>query len=475
MSKTIGTATATGAHPYMANSTREAKERMLEATGFATIDDLFVQIPADHRLSGQLDLPAGARSEAAVRRRLLAALAKNETCEENLSFIGGGCWQHYVPAVCDEIVSRTEFVTSHLGTPSSDYGRFHVWFEFASQLGELLELDFVGLPVYSYGCAAGHAIRMAARLTGRNQVLLPASIDPERLAVIRNYCEPPEMASHIEIVLVDFDRETGALDLDDLEAKLSMRTAAVYFENPSYLGTIEAAGASIAAAARAAGAETIVGVDPISLGVLAPPARYGADIVVGTLQTLGVHMNCGGGVGGFIAGRDEDRYAREYPTIAITTTETTEPGELAFAPTLVQQTSAMTREGAKDWYGNNSVRLWTVANAVYMALLGPQGFAEIGESIVRRGSYAAQRLGAIAGVEIRPAGAFFKDFVVDFGGTGKPVTEINAALREWGIFGGRDLSSTFPDLGQSALYAVTEIHSVEDIDRLAEALAEVTR
>ncbi|MBN9621495.1 MAG: aminomethyl-transferring glycine dehydrogenase, partial [Actinobacteria bacterium] len=160
----------------MANSTREAKERMLEATGFATIDDLFVQIPADHRLSGQLDLPAGARSEAAVRRRLLAALAKNETCEENLSFIGGGCWQHYVPAVCDEIVSRTEFVTSHLGTPSSDYGRFHVWFEFASQLGELLELDFVGLPVYSYGCAAGHAIRMAARLTGRNQVLLPASI-----------------------------------------------------------------------------------------------------------------------------------------------------------------------------------------------------------------------------------------------------------------------------------------------------------
>jgi glycine dehydrogenase subunit 1 len=465
----------TGAHPYMANSTPEAKERMLEAAGYASVEDLFAQIPADHRLSGRLDLPAGARSEAVVRRRLLGALAKNETCEENLSFIGGGCWQHYVPAVVDEIVSRTEFVTSHLGTPSSDYGRFQVWFEFASQLGELLELDFVGLPVYSYGCAAGHAIRLAARLTGRNQVLLPASIDPERLAVIRNYCEPPEMEGHIEIVLVDFDRATGELDLRDLEGKLSERTAAVYFENPSYLGTIETAGMSIAARARAVGAETIVGVDPISLGVLAPPGRYGADIVVGTLQTLGVHMNCGGGVGGFMASRDEERYAREYPTIAITACDTTEPGELAFAPTLVEQTSAMTREGAKDWYGNNSVRLWTVANAVYMALLGPQGFAEIGESIVRRSRYAAKRIGEIPGVEIRSGGAFFKEFVVDFEGTGKTVAEVNAGLRGRAIFGGRDLSSSFPDLGQSALYAVTEVHAVEDIDRLVDALAEVTR
>jgi glycine dehydrogenase subunit 1 len=475
LSTTTGSAAMVGGHPFMANSTPEAKQQMLDAAGFESVEDLFAQIPEDHRLAGRLDLPAGVRSEAAVRRRLLTALKKNETCEDNLSFIGGGTWQHYVPAVCDEIVSRTEFVTSHLGTPSSDYGRFHVWFEFSSQLGELLELDFVGLPVYSYGCAAGHAIRMAARLTGRNQVLLPASIDPERLAVIRNYCEPPEMDGHIEIVTVDFDRETGELDLRDLEAKLSERTAAVYFENPSYLGTIETAGMSIAARARAVGAETIVGVDPISLGVLAPPSRYGADIVVGTLQTLGIHMNCGGGVGGFIASRDEERYAREYPTIAITATETSEPGELAFAPTLVEQSSAMTREGAKDWYGNNSVRLWTVANAVYMSLLGPQGFAEVGESIVRRGHYAAQRIGAIPGVEIRSGGAFFKEFVVDFGATGKTVAEINAGLRDWAIFGGRDLSESFPDLGQSALYAVTEIHALEDIDRLVEALTEVTR
>ncbi len=180
---------------------------MLGAVEAADVEELFEQIPADHRLRGGLDLPAGIRSEAALRRHMLDILAKNETCEGNLSFLGGGCWQHYVPAVCDEIVSRTEFVTSIWGTPSSDHGRNQAWFEFASQLGELLELEFVGLPVYSWGCAAGHAIRMAARITGRHQVLVPRWIDPERLAVIRNYCEPPEMAHHIELVLLDAGRK----------------------------------------------------------------------------------------------------------------------------------------------------------------------------------------------------------------------------------------------------------------------------
>jgi len=456
----------------MANSTAAAKERMLTAVGATFVEELFEQIPPDHRLRGGLDLPAGIRSEAALRRHLLGALSKNATCEENLSFLGGGCWQHYVPAVCDEIVSRTEFVTSILGTAASDHGRNQAWFEFASQLGELLELDFVGLPVYSWGCAGGHAIRMAARITGRRQVLLPRSIDPERLAVIRNYCEPPEMSDHIEVVLVDVDWNTGLIDLGDLEGKLCDETAAVYFDNPGYLGTIEVGGERIGALARAAGAETIVGVDPISLGVLTPPARYGADIVVGTTQPLGVHMNCGGGVAGFIASRDEEHYAREYPTLILSACETIEPGELGFGLTLLEQSSYGSREAGKDWTGT-SVYLWAIANAVYMSLLGPQGFVEIGESIIRRSRYAAQRIAALPGVEVRPGGAFFKEFVVNFDGAGRSVAEVNTALRESSIFGGRDLSADFPDLGQSALYCVTEVHTMEDIERLVETLGEV--
>ncbi|MBS1883990.1 MAG: aminomethyl-transferring glycine dehydrogenase subunit GcvPA [Actinobacteria bacterium] len=456
----------------MANSTAAARAQMLAAVGAADTEELFEQIPADHRLRGGLDLPAGIRSEVELRRHLLELLTKNETCESNLSFLGGGCWQHHVPAVCEEIVSRTEFVTPVWGTPSSDYGRNHAWFEFASQLGELLDLDFVGLPVYSYGCASGHAIRMAARLTGRREVLVPRSLDPERLAVIRNYCEPAEMADHIAIVPLEVDWETGLIDLDDLEGKLSDAVAAVYFESPGYLGTIETEGARITALARGVGAESIVGVDPISLGVLAPPSRYGADIVVGTTQPLGVPMNCGGGVGGFIASRDEERYAREYPTLVLSACETIEPGELGFGMTLFEQSSYGSREKGKDWTGN-SVYLWAVANAVYMSLLGPQGFVEIGEAILRRSRYAAQRLAGLEGVEVRLSGPFFKELVVDFGGTGRSVAAINEALREQAIFGGHDLSADFPELDHCALYCVTEVHAKEDIDRLVETLQEV--
>jgi glycine dehydrogenase subunit 1 len=227
----------------------------------------------------------------------------------------------------------------------------------------------------------------------------------------------------------------------------------------------------VARLARGHGAETIVGVDPISLGVLKPPSEYGADIAVGTTQPLGVHMNAGGGVGGFIATRDEERYAREYPTLQVSLAGTIVPGERTFGMTLFHQTSYGSREEGNDWTGN-SVYLWTVVNAVYMALMGPQGFADIGETIAANSAYAARRIGEVPGVRVVWPSGFFKEFVVDFGGTGRSVAEINEALRARGIFGGKDLSTDFPELGQSALYCVTEIHTAEDITALVSALEE---
>src|SRR5919198_18820 len=224
----------------MANSVAEIKQEMLDVIGASDIEELFQQIPDRHRLRGDLPLPPALDSEIALQRQLRETLVRNDTCEENLSFLGAGCWQHHVPAVCDEVVRRSEFVTPVWGTPSSDYGRNQAWFEFCSQLGELLGLDFVGLPVYSWGCAAGHAIRMAARMNGRRQVLVPRSLDPERLAVIRTYCEPRETPAHIEVTLVEFDPTTGRVELDDLADKLTDAVTAVYLEIPSYLGTIEA-------------------------------------------------------------------------------------------------------------------------------------------------------------------------------------------------------------------------------------------
>ena len=459
------------AHPYMPNSTPSSHRELLDAIGAPDVESLFVQIPAGHRLEGGLDLPPALASEASLRRHLLDLLARNETCERNLSFLGGGIWQHHVPAIVDEIARRSEFLTPVWGTPSSDHGRNQAWFEFASQLAELIGMDFVGLPVYSWGCAEGHAVRMAARLTGRSHVLVPATMSPERLAVIRTYCGPPELAGYIEVELVGHDTETGGLDLDDLRAKLSARTAAVLFENPGYLGPLEQSAAEIASLARAAGAETIVGVDPISLGIVAPPSEYGADIVVGSVQPLGVHMSGGGGAGGFIATRDEERYAREYPTLNLSIGRTVE-GEYGFGIALFEQTSYGLREDGNDWTGN-SVYLHAVANAAYMALMGPEGFAEVGRLIVGRSHYAARRLAELDGVRLLFPDGFFKEFVVVFDEPDKTVADINRALREHGIFGGKDLSRDFPELGQAALYCVTEVHTRGDVDRLADAMKEV--
>ncbi|HKC28302.1 MAG TPA: aminomethyl-transferring glycine dehydrogenase subunit GcvPA [Jatrophihabitans sp.] len=458
-------------HPYMPNSAPGSRDRMMQALGITDVDVLFEQIPAEHLLAKPIDLPAGVRSEFRLQRRLRELLRRNVSTTDAISFLGAGMWPHYVPAVCDEIAGRSEFLTPVWGTPSSDFGRNQAWFEFASQLGELLGMDFVGLPVYSWGAASGHAIRMATRITGRPEVVVAGPMDPERLAVIRTYCGPPGMERSIGVHEAGFDPATGRVDLDALRAAVGAETAAVYFENPNFLGVLEADAAQIAALAHDAGAEVIIGVDPISLGLLAAPSDYGADIAVGTTQPLGVHMNAGGGVGGFIATRDEERYAHEYPTLQVSLANTSEPGQRSFGMTLFHQSSYGQRENGKDWTGN-SVYLWAVVNAVYMALMGPQGFAEIGETIAANSSYAAGRIGQLPGVSVRWDG-FFKEFVVDFTTTGHTVASINAALRARGIFGGKDLSVDFPALGQTALYCVTEVHTEDDIAALVAALEEV--
>ncbi|MEM8855449.1 MAG: aminomethyl-transferring glycine dehydrogenase, partial [Pseudomonadota bacterium] len=178
-------------HPWMANTAPGVVEEMLAEIGVSSVDELFHQIPKDHYRSKPLDLPPQLASEMELRRDLLSKLSKNADCEKTLSFLGAGCWQHHVPAVVDEIVGRTEFLTNVWGSYQSDHGRNQAWFEFQSLLGELIDMDVVQLPVYSWGCAIGHAVRMAARLTGRRKVLMARLSDPERLAVVRNYCEPP--------------------------------------------------------------------------------------------------------------------------------------------------------------------------------------------------------------------------------------------------------------------------------------------
>jgi glycine dehydrogenase subunit 1 len=209
------------------------------------------------------------------------------------------------------------------------------------------------------------------------------------------------------------------------------------------------------------------------LGVLTPPADYGADIVCGDIQPLGMHMQYGGGHAGYIATRDEERYVMEYPSRLFGIAPTTVPGEYGFGDVAYERTSFAVREEGKEWVGT-AAALWGITAGVYLALMGPQGMVEIGEGIIARSRYAMLQLDEIEGVR---APAFrsphFKEFVADFNGTGRTVAEINEALMFRGIFGGKDLSGEFPELGECALYCVTEVHAQDDIDRLVDTLQEV--
>lgn len=452
-------------HPYIPNSVPEVKAKMLEEIGVKDIEELYGDIPESLRFKGEMDLPEALPSEHDLKRHVEKILSGNQTCQENISFLGGGCWKHYVPAVCDEISQRSEFLTAYGGEPYEDHGRFHALFEYESLMAELLDMDVVNVPTYDWCQAAGTSIRMAGRITGRTEILVSDTVSPERLSAINNYCRPV-----VTLKMVKHCPETGVMDLEDLKSKMSSSTAGIYFENPSYLGFIEHQGRAISDITHKNGALSIVGVDPVSLGIIIPPSHYGADIVCGDIQGLGMHMSYGGGLGGFIATRDEEKFVMEFPSRLFGITKTSVEGEYGFGDVAYDRTSFAEREGGKEFVGTHAA-LCGITAAVYLSLMGPKGMQEMGKVIVQKSQYAMKKLSEINGVKAPLfESPHFKEFTVDFKAAGKTVEDINKFLRKNGIFGGKDLSKEFPELENCALYCVTEVHTKNDIDHLVQTL-----
>ncbi|MBV6400227.1 MAG: putative glycine dehydrogenase (decarboxylating) subunit 1 [Anaerolineales bacterium] len=457
-------------HPYIPNSVPAVKEAMLKAVNAASVEDFYADIPESIRFKGRLNLPEPFLSEAALARHVEGLLAKNQSTRDVLSFLGAGCAQHHVPAVCDEVNSRSEFLTAYAGDPYEDHGRFQALFEYESLMGELLNMDVVNVPVYDGFQATATALRMAGRITGRTIALLPATVMPDNLSKIRDYLKPD-----MRVELIPFDEATGLMDVSALKKQVNAQTAAVFIENPSYLGFFETQAEEIGKIAHAGGAIFVVGADPISLGVISPPVEYGGDIVCGDIQPLGIHMNYGGGHAGFIASRDEEQYVMEFPSRLFGVATTSVEGEYGFGDVAYERTSFAAREEGKEWVGT-AAALWGITAGVYLALMGPQGMEELGRGIMQRLRYAMRKLNQVSGVKTRfSVTPHFKEFVADFNGTGKTVEQINQALYKKGIFGGKDLSAEFPSLGQCALYCVTEVHTQADMDTLADAIAEATK
>ena len=457
-------------YPYIPNSAPATKDAMLKAVNAKSVEEFYADIPDSIRLKRKLKLPEPLLSEAALVRHVEGLLSKNTSTRERLSFLGAGCAQHHIPAVCDEVNSRSEFLTAYAGEPYEDHGRFQALFEYESMMAELLNMDVVNVPVYDGFQATGTALRMAGRITGRNIALLPATVMPDKLSMVRGYVRPD-----MEVELVPFDPSTGLLDLNALRRQINARTAAVFIENPSYLGFLETQAEEIGKMAHENGAIFVVGVDPISLGVINPPAEYGGDIVCGDIQSLGIHMNYGGGHAGFIASRDEEKFVMEFPSRLFGVATTSVEGEYGFGDVAYERTSFAVREEGKEWVGT-AAALWGITAGVYLALLGPQGMVELGQGIMQRVRYAIRKLNQVSGVKTHFSNTpHFKEFVVNFDKTGKTVGQINQALSEKGIFGGKDLSAEFPSLGRSALYCVTEVHTQADIDVLVNAIQEAVK
>jgi len=457
------------AHPFLPNLDDATIERMLKQVKAGSIAELFSDIPEGLLLKRRLSIPDG-EGEAVVRKDLHGRLARNRTPPDALCFLGGGVWPHYIPAAVDSILSRQEFYTSYTPyQPEISQGMLQALFEYQSMMCDLLGMQVCNSSMYDWASAAGESLRMAARVKKRRTVLVAKSIGQGRSEVIKTYTEP----MGVKLRAVEFDLETGELDLGSLRAALSQAegdVAALYLENPNVFGVVEENVDGAIEMVHAAGGLAVVGVNPISLSVLRDPGSYGADIVVGEGQPLGVPMNYGGPHMGIFAVKDVG-LARSMPGRLIGMTTTKDGGQKAFCMVLQTREQHIRREAATSNICTNQALL-ALAAAAYMSLLGKNGFRKLGEVNLANSHYAAERIGELNAVKApRFAGPFFGEFAVGY--ERRKASWVFSELAKRGIMAGYPLGEHSSRIGEAGSYCVTEVHSSEDIGRLADALGEV--
>jgi glycine dehydrogenase subunit 1 len=441
-------------HPYIPNTAPDTKAEMLAAVGANSTEDFYADVPDDLRLHRALDLPTPLPAEQDLARHVRGILNRNRTTDDVLSFLGAGTYNHYVPAVVDEVIRRSEFLTAYAGEPYEDHGRFHALFEYQSLMGELLAMDVVNVPTYDGFQALATGLAMAGRITGRHRVLCVSDVLPEKESKVRDYLRATLELESVPTV-------SGLADLAAVTARLRGDVAALWIETPSATGALESRLADLAAAAHAAGTLVVVGTDPVGYGVLTPPALHGADIVTGDIQSLGLHQWFGGAHAGFIAVHDDPMFVMELPSRLFGLATTDAPGEYGFGDVAYERTSFAQREEGKEWVGTASA-LWGIAAGVYLALMGPHGMAELGELLLARTRYAQQTLAAVPGLSLGDDAVHLREFTVQI--AGRTASEIIAALRAEGIEPGVAVGE------HTLLVCVTDMTSQADIDRLAASL-----
>ena len=439
--------------PYIPNTLQD-QQTMLEAIGVDSIDNLFDMVPDELRLDRPLDLPA-AMGELELSVHMAELAAKNTPAGQTACFLGGGSYDHFIPAVVDSIASRSEFYTSY--TPyqaEAAQGNLQAIFEYQTLITQLTGMDVSNSSLYDGGSAAAEAVMMSLGVTRRSgRVVTTASVHPEYRQVLATYL------ANLDTELITVGTPEGTVSPEELEAALTDQTACVLIQHPNFFGCLEDVDA-IAEITHRAGALLIVSVDPISLGLLKRPGDYGADVVVAEGQSLGTAMSFGGPYLGIMACRE--KFVRRMPGRLVGQT-VDRRGRRCWVLTLQTREQHIRREKATSNICTNQ-GLIALRAAVYLALMGPEGMRKVAELCLQKARYAAEQLTAAGSLSAAFDKPTFKEFVVRVEGDVDQL--LQSALAE-GIFAGVPLRQWYPELADCLLLAVTEKRTKEEIDRLA--------
>jgi glycine dehydrogenase subunit 1 len=435
---------------------------MLGAIGLDSLDQLFDLIPPELRLNRPLQVPP-ALTELELTTQIGEILAFNQGADKRVCFLGGGSYDHFIPAVVDQLAGRGEFYTAY--TPyqaEASQGTLQATFEYQTLMTQLTGLDVSNASLYDGGSATAEAMLMAVAITRRfGQVVVAESVHPEYRQILATFLE------HLEPKLVTVPTSLGQLKTDTIAETVTDQTAAVVFQYPNFFGQLEDARA-IVQAAHNKGALAIAIVDPISLGLLSRPVEYGADIVVAEGQSLGNHLAFGGPYLGIMACREE--YVRKMPGRIVGET-TDRHGKRCWVLTLQTREQHIRREKATSNICTNQ-GLLALRASIYLAVMGPRGLRQAAELSTRKAHYAAEQLVAVPGFSLPFPGPFFKEFVIRSRFDPK---DLLFEVGQLGFHGGIDLGRWYPDLRDCILIAVTEKRTKQEIDGLAAAFQEAIK
>ncbi len=438
------------------SATDADREAMLREIGVVSIEELFGEIPPDLRLSRSLVLPRGL-SESECFDHLSALAGRNVSAEEEICFLGAGMYDHYSPAIVDAITQRSEFLTPYTPyQPEVSQGGLQVMFEFQTAISELCGLPVANASLYEGPSSVASAAYLAIGATRRRRLVVSRGLHPHSRQTLHTY------ARGFGAEVVEVGLEGGLTDPDELAAAIDADTAALFVQNPNFLGAVEDLEA-LAAAAKEAGALTVASVDALTLGVLRPPGESGVDIAVGEGQPLGGRLDFGGPSFGFFCATEA--HLRRMPGRIAGETKDAD-GRRGFVLALQTREQHIRREKATHNICTSQA-LNALGGVVYLTWLGKRGIVELGELLVQRTAYARERLSRLDGVELLHDAPVVREFAVRLDA---PVPEVLDRVADDGIAAGYWLGREYPEWDDGLLVAITERRSREDIDRLADAL-----